>query len=117
DAQGSLPPDGSKVNNSFPTNDFTMKPRMLPYLEQVALYNALNMSTTYGNPPNTTVRATQVKSVLCPSDTSDPSSQFTLPGGGGANAAYHSYPNNIGTFLPNNSKQFDGPAYILNLPA
>ncbi len=94
-----------------------MKPRMLPYMEQVALYNSLNMSTTYGNPPNSTARGTQVNTVLCPSDTNNPSSQFTLPGGGGATAAYHSYPNNIGTYLTNNSNQFDGPAYILNVPA
>jgi hypothetical protein len=31
------------------TNDFAMTPRLLPFLEQTPLYNALNMSHTFGN--------------------------------------------------------------------
>ena len=117
-AQGALPPTGSKVLTGVLTNDFTMKPRLLPYMEQVALFNALNMSFKYGDAANSTVRGTQINTVLCPSDGNNPASTFVLPGNGPTvTAAVHSYPNNIGTFLTNNGKVFDGPAYELNLPA
>src|SRR5438067_2359060 len=46
DAHGSLPPTGDNSNkNLYPSsNNFGMKARLLPYLEQTALFNALNMS-------------------------------------------------------------------------
>src|SRR4051812_28024023 len=45
DAQGALPPTSA---SGFPTgtmmNDFSMKVRLLPYLEQMAIYSAFNQS-------------------------------------------------------------------------
>ncbi len=42
--------------------------RILPYLEQGAMYNAVNFSLNYEDPPNTTVSNTSVATFLCPSE-------------------------------------------------
>ncbi len=115
-AQGSLPPSSSKqLSTTLLTNNISMKPRLLPYLEQVALYNAYNMTYQYGNPPNFTVRCTQVNALICPSDANNPSSTVTQ-GGVTLLIGSHSYPDNIGTFNKLNGGMFDGPAYELNQP-
>src|SRR3954464_3747138 len=54
DVNGSLPPTGSNAANSSTVNDFSMKARLLPFMEQMALYNSLNQMfgyniTTAGN--------------------------------------------------------------------
>jgi prepilin-type N-terminal cleavage/methylation domain-containing protein len=46
DVNGEIPPTSSAV-----TNDFSMKGRMLPYLEQTPLFNSLNMFFNHGDAP------------------------------------------------------------------
>jgi prepilin-type N-terminal cleavage/methylation domain-containing protein/prepilin-type processing-associated H-X9-DG protein len=96
DVNGEIPPNS---NNNKP--DFSMKARMLPFLEQTALFNALNMSFNTSDTPdvNSTVRLTKVNVFLCPSDGNTPS---TTDGSG-------NYPNNIGTIRVN-ATVVDGPA-------
>jgi prepilin-type N-terminal cleavage/methylation domain-containing protein/prepilin-type processing-associated H-X9-DG protein len=113
DVHGALPPtsDGNAINN------LPMKFRMLPYMEQAALFNAFNMSFQCcgGDNTNFTVRVTTVQSVLCPSDTNVPAGYATGPNGMSGQKSYHSYPNNLGTYFADNGPngQFDGPAYEL----
>ncbi len=97
-----------------------MKARLLPFLEQGMLYNALNMTfnpedTTTGS--NDTVITAQVNAYLCPSDTNVPCGMWTFKNGTGARQiGYSSYPNNVGTVFRGNGGFFDGPFYRLNFP-
>ena len=59
---------------------------------------------------NVTVRVTQVNTLVCPSDGNIPTGTTTV-GALTAQKAYHSYPNNMGTFCYNNNGYFDGPAF------
>jgi prepilin-type N-terminal cleavage/methylation domain-containing protein/prepilin-type processing-associated H-X9-DG protein len=122
---GALPP--TAIDTSvLVVNDFSLKARLLPYLEQQATWNALNQSfsaqPTHGtskdtNFTNFTVRTMQVSALLCPSDSNvpigtTPSGQF--PASVGARQiGYTSYPNNIGTTYNNNGGRIDGPTYIM----
>jgi prepilin-type N-terminal cleavage/methylation domain-containing protein/prepilin-type processing-associated H-X9-DG protein len=107
-ANGALPPTSN--NTTVPagvgqTNDFSLKTRMLPSIEQPAMFNALNMSFTATTVQNSTVHNLQLKTMLCPSDTNDP----------GAPTSETNYPNNIGITraIPGSSTTgpLDGPAY------
>src|SRR4051794_7827239 len=110
DVNGALPPTGLNTPGTS-TPDFALKPRLLPFVEQVAAYNALNFAGLYNDAKNFTVRCLQLNSLTCPSDGNVPSASVTvgtltgLPG-------YTSYPNNIGTFAQEASTgMMDGPAY------
>ena len=50
------------------TATFAGLARLLPYIEQTSLFNAINFINLPLDPPNTTVLATNVASYLCPSD-------------------------------------------------
>jgi prepilin-type N-terminal cleavage/methylation domain-containing protein/prepilin-type processing-associated H-X9-DG protein len=97
-ANDAIPPNSSAV-----TNDFSMKARLLPYIEQSALYSALNMYFVATNTRNVTVHNSQVNVFLCPSDGNSPS-----PTTGSTN-----YPNNIGIVRWPPAGLCDGPAYKL----
>src|SRR3954471_15947245 len=45
---GALPPTGMNTPG-ISTPDFALKPRLLPYLEQSAAYNAMNFSALYND--------------------------------------------------------------------
>jgi prepilin-type processing-associated H-X9-DG protein len=109
DANGALPPtaDGTVTNTGF-----ALKPRLLPFLEQTALFNATNFMIPYSYPQNWTIETTTINAFLCPSDGNIPSGTSTL-GSNSAQVGYVSYPNNIGTFAQNFGGTLDGPAYIL----
>jgi prepilin-type N-terminal cleavage/methylation domain-containing protein/prepilin-type processing-associated H-X9-DG protein len=94
DINNEIPPNSNNVNP-----DFSMKGRMLPFLEQTPLFNALNMSYNHLDPPNTTVNDTHLNVFLCPSDGNQPS---TTDG-------YTDYPNCIGV-IRINATLVDGPA-------
>jgi prepilin-type N-terminal cleavage/methylation domain-containing protein/prepilin-type processing-associated H-X9-DG protein len=104
-ANSCLPPTG----NAAVSNSFSMKPRILFYLEQVAAWNAINQSFTYSDPTNWSVRIMQINTFLCPSDGNIPSTTNSLNGVSPLNG-YTSYGNNIGT-LYWNQNALDGPAY------
>jgi prepilin-type N-terminal cleavage/methylation domain-containing protein/prepilin-type processing-associated H-X9-DG protein len=113
DTSGSLPPHS---NNIIPgANDFSMKARIIPFLEQGATFNSLNMSFNGADPPNWTGHVMQINTFLCPSDGNVPSISKPHPSIAGLSAllGYSSYPNNIGTVITNNGGRLDGPAYKL----
>jgi prepilin-type N-terminal cleavage/methylation domain-containing protein/prepilin-type processing-associated H-X9-DG protein len=95
------------VNNEIPPNsnankpDWSMKARLLPFLEQRALFNALNVSFNNSDTPdvNSTVRVTKVNVFVCPSDGNLPSTTDGIT----------SYPNCIGV-IRINAIVVDGPA-------
>jgi prepilin-type N-terminal cleavage/methylation domain-containing protein/prepilin-type processing-associated H-X9-DG protein len=114
---GALPPSGTAFETDGPGtksrpggNDFSMKVRILPDLEQSAVYNALNQgywSCCMNNPTvNTTAVAATINSFLCPSDGNDPG--FTTSG---IKTGQTNYGNNIGLCLTLNNLMLDGPAY------
>ena len=49
--------------------NFSCFVRMLPYFEQMPMYNATNFNLTSSNVENVTIAGVQVASLLCPSDT------------------------------------------------
>jgi prepilin-type N-terminal cleavage/methylation domain-containing protein/prepilin-type processing-associated H-X9-DG protein len=117
DVNGALPPtaicSSSNTTNScfglFP--DFSMKGRLLPFVEQSPVYNALNSSASAFSPVNVTGRFSKVAAFLCPSDGSDPSVSVTV-GSFTGNLPSTNYPNSIGTFAPEaTTGSVDGPAY------
>ncbi len=111
---GALPPTSNNIPAAPPPymNDFSMKARLLPYLEQNATFNALNSSFTYGTVQNSTARCMQINAFLCPSDGNVPCGT-ALVNTASVQIGYHSYPNNAGTYYMNNGGTFDGPAYMM----
>src|SRR5262249_45087296 len=70
-SNGCLPPtDHATTYNagSANANDFRMKVRILPFMEQAPLYNAFNQSFEYNLVWNGTCSSTMVTTYLCPSD-------------------------------------------------
>ncbi len=114
DSNGSLPPTcmNTTVTSSLYGNDFSMKARLLPFLEQQAVFSALNMSAAYSDARNATARATQVNTLLCPSDT-NPGGYATNLNGVSRVPGATNYPNNIGTYPRNHNNANDGPAWSL----
>jgi prepilin-type N-terminal cleavage/methylation domain-containing protein/prepilin-type processing-associated H-X9-DG protein len=119
DTNGALPPTALCTTGTGGSNcvgntpDFSMKGRILPYMEQSALANALNFSQLTSAVTNTTCRCSQINAFVCPSDGNNPSQSFTLTAGGfSGNPGSTNYPNTIGTFAPESSSfTVDGPAY------
>jgi len=119
-ANGALPPTGMCNDRDNPAGAcyatypiLGLKARILPFLEQTALYNCINMlGHDYNSPTNSTLRTTQLNTLICPSDGNVPIGTTTVAGVS-RQVAYTNYPNNAGTWRGNNGKKFDGPAYIL----
>jgi prepilin-type N-terminal cleavage/methylation domain-containing protein/prepilin-type processing-associated H-X9-DG protein len=118
-ANGSLPPTAicSSANTSNScfglTPDFSMKARLLPFLEQSQTYNALNSSAITFSPSNITGRFTKMAAFLCPSDANEPTVAVVV-GTFTGNLPSTNYPNCIGTFAPEATTGYiDGPAYYL----
>jgi prepilin-type N-terminal cleavage/methylation domain-containing protein/prepilin-type processing-associated H-X9-DG protein len=118
DVNDALPPASSTLGNNVKgaVNNFSMKPRILPFLEQNALYNSLNMSFNQETAQNATNLCTQINTFNCPSDGNNPSATYAVNGVGTLPIAYTSYPDNLGTIHTNNGGQYDGPAYDLGVP-
>src|SRR5262245_14178375 len=74
DANGALPPtsgfDPPSSGTTTPGPDQALKPRLLPYLEQFAVFNTINYSLFNGSRDagNMTCSIVQISSFLCPSD-------------------------------------------------
>ena len=68
---GTLPPSfvqtGSGATVSW-TNGWSVHGRILPFMEQGALFNAINFAQRYSAAPNTTVSRTSIAVLLCPSE-------------------------------------------------
>jgi prepilin-type N-terminal cleavage/methylation domain-containing protein/prepilin-type processing-associated H-X9-DG protein len=125
----SLPPTGDVnaiATAQTYTGNFGMKARILPFIEQTALYNAINWSFiaepaagTLGAGTNDTVVTAQINAFLCPSDGNIPVGNYTFKNGvtGARQQGYGSYPNNIGTIMNNCGNRFDAPAYVIGAPS
>jgi prepilin-type N-terminal cleavage/methylation domain-containing protein/prepilin-type processing-associated H-X9-DG protein len=115
DVNGSLPPTASKAAG---TNQWSMKARILPFMEQGVAFNALNQFYNYNDSSlgNATVATMVINSYLCPSDGgSNTSSTINVPGTGTKPYAGTNYANNIGNSRSFNGGMFDGPAYAMGL--
>lgn len=98
DVNQAIPP-----TSSYTTNNFSLKVRLLPFIEQGPLYNSVNMFFNANHANNTTVYYTKVNVFECPSDGNKPSDVTGTT----------TYPNNIGLHRANNGEKLDGPAYKL----
>jgi len=122
-------------NDIYPYQNYSMMARLLPFMEQVSVFNSfnLNFGVRWGsgnlgysdsNPPDVsaaggvqsipqmTALVTQIASFLCPSDNGVGSSgQFNI-GGTNRTVGSTSYANNIGLNRRNNGWPINGPAYV-----
>jgi prepilin-type N-terminal cleavage/methylation domain-containing protein/prepilin-type processing-associated H-X9-DG protein len=112
DVNGALPPT-STLTTTIPLfqGNMGMKTRILPFMEQTAVFNAVNFLLDATAPANTTLRnLVNISTFLCPSDGNQPD-----PNIGSTN-----YPNNLGTTrtVPGSSTTvaLDGPAYKMGQP-
>jgi prepilin-type N-terminal cleavage/methylation domain-containing protein/prepilin-type processing-associated H-X9-DG protein len=111
DVNGALPP--AAATGPEWSNNFSMKARVLPFMDQDALFNSLNMSFWQDSAQNATSLTTMVNTFLCPSDGNVPCGTYDVSGPGARQIGYTSYPNNLGTTPTNNGGQYDGPAYFM----
>jgi prepilin-type N-terminal cleavage/methylation domain-containing protein/prepilin-type processing-associated H-X9-DG protein len=72
----------------FWQGSWSINARISPYMELGAMYNAINFSWTYSDPPNTTVSNTPVKALFCPSDPGNSIDDSTLGGTLTATSSY-----------------------------
>ncbi len=118
DTNGALPPASSTLGTTVKgiMSNLSKKPRILPFMEQNALYNSLNMAYNQETAQNATNLCTMINTFNCPSDGNNPSATYAVNGVGTLPIAYTSYPDNLGTIHTNNGGQYDGPAYDLGVP-
>jgi prepilin-type N-terminal cleavage/methylation domain-containing protein/prepilin-type processing-associated H-X9-DG protein len=113
---GALPPTSWGVTPTV--NSFCMKARVLPFMEQVQVYNSINwnlgpgslIENQYDAPQHWTILTMTLNTFNCPSDGNIPTTTSTL-NGVTQQVGYSSYGNNIGTFYRDAGSQIDGPAY------
>jgi prepilin-type N-terminal cleavage/methylation domain-containing protein/prepilin-type processing-associated H-X9-DG protein len=69
---GALPPQQTmkQVGNQQPTSytSWGITARLAPYMELGPLYNSMNFTIKYSDPPNTTVSYTTIGLLICPSE-------------------------------------------------
>jgi prepilin-type processing-associated H-X9-DG protein len=87
---GALPPQMvlsfTGAGSVFWKSSWSASSRIVPYLEQGAMYNAINYTNKTTDPSNATAAATQLKVFLCPSE---PNPQaFTSTSGAGVTTTY-----------------------------
>ena len=75
-ANGALPPSAVNASAVPAPTTFGMKARILPYLEQAAMANALNFSFSPSTHQNATILVAQINVLNCPSDANNPSVSF-----------------------------------------
>ena len=115
DTNLALPPTGDSGEGSRRQIYFGQKVRLLPFMEQTPLYNAVNFGDTgrfngYDGEANATVRMATVASFLCPSDGNNPTQpNFTDR----ATGAGTNYPNTLGRESRLTDLRLTGPTYFL----
>jgi prepilin-type N-terminal cleavage/methylation domain-containing protein/prepilin-type processing-associated H-X9-DG protein len=123
DVNGAFPPTAgpavaaTSTNATLGTglNDFSLKARILPNLEQATVYNAINWSYSFSTIYNATVSVMTINTFVCPSDGNNPSWPIvTSYNTSGTPAGQTNYANNLGICLTFNGNTFDGPAYTAN---
>ena len=111
DINSALPPHGANVQTNM--NDFSMKVRILPFIEQPAIFNAYNQSFAFNAAQNGTSTGSTIKTFLCPSDGNMVQRAAASFSGDFGDTNYY---NNLGTLLSLNGGMFDGPAYMMGQP-
>jgi prepilin-type N-terminal cleavage/methylation domain-containing protein/prepilin-type processing-associated H-X9-DG protein len=120
DINGSFPPTAGPAVTAAGTvfttnvNDYSLKARILPNLEQTSVYNSINWGLTFSTLQNATVAVMTINTFLCPSDGNNPAWNVTTSYGGALPAGQTNYGNNLGVCLSFNGSTFDGPAYTAN---
>jgi len=127
-ANDSLPPSGQGYSNEYPQlgwaqgpQNFSMKVRLLPYMEAGNVYNTCNFAVTAiwntGNATcvegqwiNKTTRLTKVSSYSCPSDLNEPGGYDAT--GNNPQLPAVSYPENYGLNRYNTNWLSSGIAYF-----
>jgi prepilin-type N-terminal cleavage/methylation domain-containing protein/prepilin-type processing-associated H-X9-DG protein len=110
--QTSFPGSGNYVNSLAAS----MKVRLLPFIEQQAMYNSYNFSgSDYGGPGalnvlNATVMYSKVNSFLCPSD---PYPGDSISTWNGMPCGVTNYPNNMGTDPFMTGGRLNGPSWYM----
>jgi prepilin-type N-terminal cleavage/methylation domain-containing protein/prepilin-type processing-associated H-X9-DG protein len=109
-SNSTLPPHGANQPTTN-MNDYSMKVRLLPFMEQSQIFNAFNQSYDFNAAVNPTAGGTTISAFLCPSD----SNRIMRVGSSynGTDFGDTNYYNNLGTLLSLNGGVFDGPAYIM----
>jgi prepilin-type N-terminal cleavage/methylation domain-containing protein/prepilin-type processing-associated H-X9-DG protein len=117
DVNNALPPHG--MNPTLPigvtsSNDFSMKARLLPFMEQSNVWNSLNQSFDFNAAAQPTAGGATIQTFLCPSD----SNKVMRAGSSynGVDFGDTNYYNNLGTMISLAGGIFDGPAYIMGCP-
>ena len=114
DVNQALPPCGDSGEGNRTQVYIGQKARLLPFLEQGALANAMNYSFNstngYDAPANNTVRVTTVSVFVCPSDGNIPAAASMTDN---ATGAATSYPNTIGREARFTDLRLSGPTYFL----
>jgi prepilin-type N-terminal cleavage/methylation domain-containing protein/prepilin-type processing-associated H-X9-DG protein len=116
DTQGSLPPTGG-TGTGATESDYSMKGRILSFMEQTAVYNAINFSIRFNAPHNLTASTATISSYLCPSDGNNPNYTVTTTWSSNVLYGQTNYGNNIGVCRSLNGGMFDGPAWWLGSAA
>jgi prepilin-type N-terminal cleavage/methylation domain-containing protein len=80
DSHSTIPPSGTGLIPAG--NNFSMKARLLSYIEQGSAYDALNMSVGDAQDANATMNRVLIDVLLCPSDSNIPD----------RTRGYHNYP-------------------------
>ena len=114
---GALPPtmchyDGDPATTPGKCGLYGIKPRLLPFMEQQAVYNSINFGYSWNSSNgyrNSTAYSTAISIFNCPSDANNPAVSR-----GGAIIAGTSYGNNIGTSRTFTGGMLDGPAYAVD---
>jgi prepilin-type N-terminal cleavage/methylation domain-containing protein/prepilin-type processing-associated H-X9-DG protein len=109
-SNGALPPHGMN-QPAANMNDFSMKARILPSMEQQNVFNAFNQTKDFNDATNATAGANTIATFLCPSDSN--LVQRVGTSYNGRDFGDTNYYNNLGTLMSFNGGQFDGPAYIM----
>lgn len=117
--QNAFPPSGAACGV---IQDYSMKGRMLPFLDQGNLYNSINfafnscdLTDGLGYYTNMTVYTTQVASFLCPSDPNPGDNEvFMLGNQAFVSHGSNNYPNNVGLDRFMTGGVPNGPSYFLD---
>jgi prepilin-type N-terminal cleavage/methylation domain-containing protein/prepilin-type processing-associated H-X9-DG protein len=122
-ANGAIPPafahyPGDPATTAGKTAAYGMKARVLPFVEQQAIFNSINFGFGWNSSaagyPNETAYRTVINSYLCPSDANTPGITRG-PAGNAAVIAPGNYGNNIGICRTFMGGILDGPAYAIDL--
>ena len=114
DTNLALPPTGDSGEGTRRQIYFGQKIRLLSFMEQTPLYNAVNFAAAtvngYDSVVNATVRITTVSSFLCPSDGNNPTQPDINVASTGAGG---NYPNTLGRECRLTDLRLTGPTYFL----